>query len=179
MQGRLADQGKAGAFAGRLALGYHIQKIKKLREANGGRFGALNQGFAFRAECGNAECHGDAMVPAGVDCGAMKCLTAGDVDSVFELLHFSAHCAKIASNQRYAIGFFDAEFFCVANADAAASVGTDGSEDGKFVDELRREGSADCGGPEAFRFGGDLYGADEFGMSFLKLEDGDARSEGC
>ena len=132
------------------AFGYSVEQIEELGEADGGGFGALDQGFAFGAESGDAEGHGDAVVAAGVDDGAVQSLSAGDIEAVFELFHFGTHGAEIARDEGDAVGLLDAEFFCIANADAAAGVGSDGGEDGEFVDELSGERSADVGGAEAF-----------------------------
>ncbi len=49
-----------------------IQQIEKLREADRRGFRALNQRFAFGPQSGDAEGHGDAMIAAGVDCGAVE-----------------------------------------------------------------------------------------------------------
>ena len=132
-----------------LAFGDQVEQVEELGEADGGGFGALNQGFTFGAEGGNAEGHGDAVVAAGIDDGSVELLAAGDIEAIFELFNFCAHGAKIACDEGDAIGFLDAQFLGVANANAAAGVRADGGEDGKFVDELRGESAADFGGAQA------------------------------
>jgi hypothetical protein len=47
-----------------LSFGDEVEKVEELGEADGGRFCALNQRFAFGAERGYAEGHGDAVVAA-------------------------------------------------------------------------------------------------------------------
>ena len=86
-----------------LAFGDEVQQVEEFREADGGGFCALNHSFAFGAKCGNAECHGDAMIATGVDYGAVKLLSTGDIKPIFELFYFCAHCAKIARDQRDAV----------------------------------------------------------------------------
>lgn len=160
------------------ALGDEVEEIEEFGEADGGGFGALDEGFTFGAQRGYAEGHGDAMISAGVDDGSVQLLSSRDVQSIFKFFHLGAHGAEISRDESNAIGFLDAEFLGIADADAAAGVGADGGEDGKFIDELCRECAADLGGAKALGVGGDLYGADEFGVGFLNLQHGDARAQG-
>ena len=90
---------RCGGLFAKLAFGDKIQQIKEFREADRGRFCALNQGFALRAKRRNAECHCDAMVAAGIDNRAVQILAARDVKTIFELFHFSTHGTEIARNQ--------------------------------------------------------------------------------
>ena len=161
-----------------LTLGDQVEEIEELGEADGGGFGALDEGFTLGAESGNAEGHGDAVVAAGVDGGAVEGLAAGNVEAVFEFRYFSAHGAQILYNQGDAVGFLDAEFPGVADADAAAGVGGDGCKHRELVDELGGESATDFCRSEALRRGGDLDGADQFGILLLKIEDGYAGAEG-
>ena len=85
--------------SGGLAFGDQIEQIEEFREADGGGFGALDQRVAFGAKGGDAEGHGDAVVAAGVDGGAVKVLAAGDIEAIFEFLDFGAHGAKIAARR--------------------------------------------------------------------------------
>ncbi len=117
------------------------------------------------------------MVATRIDDGSVKLLAAGDVQAIFKLFNFGAHGTEISSDEGDAIGFLDAEFFSVADSNTAAGVRADGGEDGKFVDELSGERAADFGRAQAGFVGGDLHGADEFRMDFLKLQNGDACSQ--
>ena len=85
-------------------------------------------GFAFGAESGDAESHGDAVIATGVDDGAVKLLATGNIEAIFELFNFGAHGAEIARDERDAIGLLDAQLFGIANANAAAGIGRDGGE---------------------------------------------------
>ncbi len=99
----------------------------------------MNQCVGLGAECGDAEGHRNAVIAAGVDDCAVEVLAAGYVETVFKLLNFSAHRAEILRNKSDAVGLLDAQFFGVADADAAGGVRRDGSEDGQLVDQLRGE----------------------------------------
>jgi hypothetical protein len=88
-----------------------------------------------------------------------------------------AHGFEIFGYEGDAVGFFDAEFFGVADGDAFVGVGGDGGEDGEFVDDLGRESSAYV---HAARAGGgavNLDGADEFAVVLLDVEDFDLSAE--
>ena len=52
------------------------------------------------------------------------------------------------------------------------------ASDGQLVDELRGESAADFGGAKALGRRCDLNGADEFGVFFFEIENGDVRAEG-
>ena len=145
-----------------LAFGDEVEEVEEFGEANGGGFCTLDYGFTFGAEGRDAECHGDAVVTTGVDDGSVELLTPGDVKTIFKFFDFGAHGAEIACDEGDAIGFLDAEFLGVANANAAAGVGADGSEYRELIDKLGGEGTADFGGAEAGFVGGDLHGAYEF-----------------
>ena len=108
----------------------------------------------------------------------MQSLAAGNIEAIVELLDFGTHGAQISRHQGDAVGFLDAQFLCLADANAAASEGTDGSQDREFVDELRSQRAADFGGSEALSGGGDLHGANQLRMFFFEIEDSDARAEG-
>ena len=73
----------------------------------------------------------------------MELLTAGDVEAIFKLFNFSTHGAEIFGDESDAVGFLDAEFLSVADADSAACVGSDGGEDGELVNELSSQWAAD------------------------------------
>ena len=51
---------------------------EELGEADGGGFGSVDFGVAGGAKGCDGEGHGDAMVGAGVDLGAVEVLVAGD-----------------------------------------------------------------------------------------------------
>src|SRR6185437_12059703 len=161
----------------RSAFGDEIEEIEEFGEADGCGVRTLDQGLALGAEGGDAESHGDSVISAGVDDGAVQLLATRNVETIFEFFDFGSHGTQVARDESDAIGFFDPELFGVADADAAAGVGADGGEDGKFVDELSGKSTADFGGSEAIGIGGDLNSADEFRVRFLELKDGDARAE--
>jgi hypothetical protein len=139
----------------------------------------LNQGLALSAECGDAESHGDAMISARVDHRAVERLSTGDVEAILELFNFCAHRAEISGDKGYAIRFLNAEFFCIADANAAAGIGTHSCEDGEFIDELGGQGAADGCGAKTLFIGGDLNGPDEFRVDLLNLKDSDMRAQRC
>src|ERR1035437_9709811 len=91
-----------------LSLSDQVEEIEEFREADGGRIGSLDQGLAFCAQSGHAEGHGDAVVAAGVDDGAVQRLTAGHIETVFELGHFGSYGAEILDHQGDAVRFLDA-----------------------------------------------------------------------
>ena len=99
-----------------------IQQVEELREADGGRFRSLDERFAFGPQRSYAEGHGDAMVAAGVDGRAVQRLSAGHVQAVLKLGYLRAHGAQVLRHQCDAVGLLDAQFLCVADADAAAGV---------------------------------------------------------
>ena len=117
------------------------------------------------------------MIAAGVDSGSVEGLAAGDVETVVELLDFCAHGAEVGGDQRDAVGFFDAQFFRVANADAVLREGADGGEDGQLVDELRGERAGDGGAGEAVGRRVDLDGANELVIFGFEVEDADVGAE--
>ena len=119
-----------------LADGEFVEPVKELGEADAGGFGALDFGVSGGAEGGDRKGHGDTVVVAGVDRGAVQGLVAGDVHAVFVFGDFGAHGAEASYDEGDAVGFFDAEFFGVADAEAVGGVRGDGGEDGEFVDEL-------------------------------------------
>lgn len=55
-----------------LALGAAeaFEGVEKFGEGDADAFGVANGGFAFSAERGDGEGHGDAMIAAGIDGGA-------------------------------------------------------------------------------------------------------------
>ena len=77
-------------------------------------------GLAGGAEGGDGEGHGDAVVAAGVDAGAVELLVAGDVEAVFVLGDFGTHGAEVFGDEGDAVGLLDAELLGVADADAVA-----------------------------------------------------------
>src|ERR1700728_2071668 len=87
---------KARRFAGPLLFGRRkclplrdqVKKVEELREADGCRFRTLDQRFAIGFERGYAEGHGDAMIAAGIDGGAMKRLATAHVEPVLALDRF-------------------------------------------------------------------------------------------
>ena len=159
------------------ALSTMIQQIEKLRKTDGGRFRALNQCLAFGAQRGDAECHGDTVVAAGVDGSAVKSLAAGHIESVLELLDLGTHGAQVPRDERDAIGLLYAQFLRVADANAAAGVGSDGRQHRQLVDELSGESTADFCGAKSVGIGSYLDRADELGMLFFEIEDGDVSAE--
>ena len=93
-------------------------------------------------------------------------------------MNVGAHGAEIFGDEGDAVGLFDAEFLGVADGDAVAGVGGDGGEDGKLVDELSGEGSADVHAARAVGGAVDLDGADEFAVVLFDVEDFDLAAEG-
>ena len=154
----------------KLAFGDLVEEIVEFREADGGGVGAPDECFAIGAKSGDAEGHGDAMIAAGVDGCAVEGLVAGNFEAVFEFGDLCTHGAEIAGDESDAVGLFDAELFGVADANASGGEGSDGSEDGKLVDELRGERAGDFDGAETCRGRGDLHKADEFGVFFFEIE---------
>ena len=73
---------------------------------------------------------------------------AGHIETIFKLLDLGAHGAQILGDQSDAVGFLDAKFSSIADADAAAGVGRDGGKHGQFIDQLGGEGSAYFGRAE-------------------------------
>ena len=160
-----------------LALGNAIEQIEKFREADGGGVCALDEGVAGGAEGGDAEGHGDAVIAAGIDGSAVEGLAAGDVEAVVELGYFRPHRAKIFRDEGDAVGFLDTQLARAADANAAAGERRDGGEHGQLVNELSREGAADCSRSEALGRRGNLHDADQFGVLLFEIEDGDVRAE--
>ena len=132
---------------------------------------------AAGAESSDGEGHGNAMVGARVDLCAVELLIAGDVESVFVFGEFRSHGPEVFDDEGDAIRFFDAEFFCVADGDSFFGVGSDGGEDGKLVDDLRGEGSANVHAAGAVGGAVDLNTADEFAIVIFDVQDLDAASE--
>src|ERR1700733_709881 len=99
-----------------LAFGDQIEEIEEFREADVDGFRALDEGFAFGAESGYGEGHGDAVVAAGINCGAVKSLASGNIEAVFKLGDFGAHGAEVFDDEGDAVGLLDAEFLGVADA---------------------------------------------------------------
>jgi hypothetical protein len=118
------------------------------------------------------------VVAAGVDFGAVEGLTAGNVEAVVELFDLSAHGAEIGGDERDAVGFLDAEFFGVADADPVLRVRADGGEDGQLVNELRRQRTRDGGAGEALRRSVDLNHAHQLAVFIFEIEDADVGAEG-
>ena len=148
-----AGGGDGGGFGHGSAEGEGVEACEKFREGDGGGFGAEYLGVAGGAQGGDGEGHGDAMVGAGVDGGAVEDLVAGDLEAVGVLGEARAHGAEIFGDESDAVGLLDAKFLGVANDYAIRGVGSDGGKDGKLVDELRGEWAADeeagwwrCGG---------------------------------
>src|ERR1700752_4304218 len=83
-----------------------VQKVEEFGEAYVGGFGSPDQRFAFGTKSGDAEGHGDAVVAAGVDDGAMELLAARDIESIFKLFHFCAHGAEITHDECDAVRLF-------------------------------------------------------------------------
>jgi hypothetical protein len=77
-------------------------------------------------------------------------LAAGNVQAVFELGDLGAHGAQVLRDQRDAVGFLDAQFLGVADADAAAGEGRDGRQHRQLVDELGGQRAADFRRAKAF-----------------------------
>ena len=77
------------------------------------------------------------MVVSRVDRRPVQMLSAGHVETVFKLSDLGPHGPQILRNECDAVGLLHAQFFCVADADAAAGVGADRGQHRQLVDELR------------------------------------------
>ena len=144
----LGDDDRAGVGGGlvvrhRLALGERVQGGEEFGEGDRRGFCALDLRVAFGAQRGDREGHGDAVVGGGVDGRSVEGLTAGDLEAVGKLRHFSSHGAEISGHQRDAVGLLDPKFLGVAKDQAVCGVRRNGGENGKLVDDLRGERAAD------------------------------------
>jgi len=144
---------------------------EELREADGGGFGTVDDGIAVGLKGGDGEGHGDAVVGAGVDLGAVDVLIAGDGEAVLVFGEFGSHGLEIFGDESDAVGLFDAEFLCVADGDAVVGVRGDGGEDGEFIDDLGGERAADVHAAWAVGGAVNLNGADEFAVMLFNVED--------
>ena len=72
------------------------------------------------------------VVSTAFNHGTVKVLTARDVEAVFELIHLGTHCAQVADDQGDAVRLLDAQFFRIADTNAAARVGADGGDHREF-----------------------------------------------
>jgi hypothetical protein len=120
------------------------------------------------------------VVGSGVDLGSVEGLAAGNDEAVGVFGKGGSHGAEVTGDEVDSVGLFDAEFFCVADDEAVWGVGSDGGEDGEFVDELGGEGAFDevgFGGGGG-RVGVDLEGADELAVGGFDVERADFGSEG-
>jgi len=160
-----------------LSLRDQIQKIEEFGEADFRGLCALDERVAFGAQRGHGERHGDAVVSAGIDGGAVQLLASRDIKAIFELFHFRTHGAQVACDQGDAVRLLDAQFFRIANADAAAGIRGDGGEYRQLIDELRRQRAADLGGAQAGLGRRNLHHADELGVLLFEIEDADVRAE--
>ncbi len=160
-----------------LPFGDFIQQIEKLREADGDGVCALDERVAGGAEGGDAEGHGDAVIAARIDLSAVEGLAAGNIEAIIELGDFSAHGAKVFYDEGDAVGFLDAQLPRAADANAAACERRDGGEYGQLVNELRGESAADFSRSETLWRRGNLHDADQLGVLFFEVEDGDMRTE--
>src|ERR1035438_5424830 len=138
----------------------------------------MDEGVAFRAEGGDAEGHGDAVVAAGVDGGAMEGLASGNVETVFKLFHLGAHGAQVLDDEGDAVRLLDAELPGVADADSAASVRPNSCKDRQLVNQLSGECATHLNGSQALGWGSDLDRADQFCILFFKVEYGNMGAEG-
>ena len=160
-----------------LALAEGVEVGEELGEADGCGFGSVDLGVAFGSKGCDGEGHGDAVVGAGVDLGAVEVLVAGDFEAVFVFGEGGSHGAEVFGDEGDAVGLFDAEFFGVADGDAVDGVGRDGGEDGELVDDLGGERSADVHAAWAGGGAVDLDGADEFAVVLFDVEDFDFAAE--
>src|SRR5271170_3105236 len=160
------------------ALAKSVEVGEEFGEAYGSCLCTADLGVARGAEGGDGEGHGDAVVRAGVDDCAVQALVAGDLEAVFMFGELGAHGSEVLGDEGDAVGLFDAELFCVADGDAVDGVGSDGGEDGKFVDDLGGEGATYVYTAWATGRAIDLDGADEFAVVFFDVEDFDLPAEG-
>ena len=137
----------------------------------------MNQCVSLGAQGGDAEGHGDAMIAGGVDSCAVERLAAGHVEAVFEFGDFCAHGAEVFGDERDAVGFFDAQFAGVANADAAAGVRRNGREHRQLIDELGGDRAADLCRSHALLRSRNAHGADKLGVLLLDMKNGDFCAE--
>ena len=79
----------------------------------------------------------------------MQRRAACDGDAVFVFFDVGPHAAEVAGGGGDAVGFFDAQFFGVADAGGAFGEGGGYGEDGYFVDEVGDFFRKDVGGDEA------------------------------
>ena len=151
---------------------------EELRKADGGGFSSVDFGVSGGAKGRDGEGHGDAMITAGVDLCTVKSLIAGNDQPVLVFGEFGSHGAEVFGDQGDAVGLLDAEFFCIADGDAVAGVGSDGGEDREFVDNLGGQRSADVHAAEAIGRDVDLNGANEFTVVLFDVENFDLAAEG-
>src|ERR1035438_10161546 len=119
----------------RLAARDRSQIVEERWVGNAGGVGAMNGGLAVSAQRGNGERHGDAMIAEGVQFGAVQALAAGNAQAVGTLVDLGSHLAQVGGNGGDAVRFLDAKFPRIAHLESIFGVGSDGGEDGNFVDE--------------------------------------------
>ena len=106
-------------------MNYRIQQIKKFRKRNRDTIRIVDFAIALSDERCNRERHRDPMVAARIN----LCSTQSDwtihAQSIIEFFHFAAHGSKSRHGRGDAVGFFHAQFFRIANLDAALDLRAD------------------------------------------------------
>jgi len=88
-----------------------------------------------RAQRGDGEGHGDAVIAEGIEFGAVEGLASGNLEAVFEFFHLRAHEAQVGGHGGDAVGFFHTQFAGVAHFDSLRGEGSDGCKHWNLINQ--------------------------------------------
>lgn len=126
-------------------LGEAAKFVEEGGVGDGGAVGVEDAGFAGGGERSNSKGHGDAVVSARFDLGAVQ-FSGGapfDAQTIRPLFDLGAHTLEIFGEGGDAVAFLDAEFCGVANLNSLLGIRPESSEHGQLVDEKRDEVARD------------------------------------